>query len=43
MSDTLTMTAAQMGREIAAGRLDPRALTEAHLDAIANHPDGERV
>jgi aspartyl-tRNA(Asn)/glutamyl-tRNA(Gln) amidotransferase subunit A len=43
MGDWLWMTAAQMGREIEAGRLDPRALAEAHLDAIANHPQGERV
>ncbi|MFN3614824.1 MAG: amidase [Rubrimonas sp.] len=43
MGDMLTMTAAEMGREIGAGRLDPRALAEAHLDAIANHPDAERI
>lgn len=43
MGELTGMTAAEMGRGIGAGRLDPRALAEAHLDAIANHPDGERV
>ncbi|WP_443135109.1 amidase [Frigidibacter sp. ROC022] len=41
--DWLKMTAAEQGREIGAGRIDPVALTEAHLDAIAAHPFGPRI
>lgn len=37
------LTAAEQGREIAAGRLDPRDLTECYLDAIAAHPDTPRI
>ncbi|MEO0761181.1 MAG: amidase family protein, partial [Pseudomonadota bacterium] len=36
-------TACAQGRAIAAGRLDPVALTEAYLDAIATHPDGALI
>ena len=39
----LTAGAAAQGREIGAGRLDPRDLTEAFLDAIASHPDAARI
>jgi len=43
MDQFLSMSATAQGREIAAGRLDPRALTEAYLDAAAAHPDGARI
>jgi aspartyl-tRNA(Asn)/glutamyl-tRNA(Gln) amidotransferase subunit A len=43
MGGWLGMGAAALGREIEAGRCDPRALAEAHLDAAANHPDCARV
>ncbi|MEM6973923.1 MAG: amidase family protein [Pseudomonadota bacterium] len=36
-------TAAQQGRAIGAGTLDPRALVEAYLDAATTHPDAARV
>ena len=36
-------TAAELGRAIGAGELDPVALTEAFLDAIAAHPDAGRI
>ena len=36
-------SAAELGREIAAGRLHPVDLCEAYLDAIATHPDGGRI
>jgi aspartyl-tRNA(Asn)/glutamyl-tRNA(Gln) amidotransferase subunit A len=42
-ADWLTQSAADLGREIHAGRIDPVALTEAFLDAIATHPDGPRI
>ena len=32
-----------MGREIGAGRIHPVDLAEQHLDAIANHPLGDRI
>jgi aspartyl-tRNA(Asn)/glutamyl-tRNA(Gln) amidotransferase subunit A len=41
--DWLKMTAADLGRGIAAGRIDPVALCEAHLDAIAAHPHARRI
>lgn len=43
MQAWLTMTAADLGRGIDAGAIDPRALLETHLDAIARHPLAERV
>ncbi len=43
MKDWLTMNAAALGRAIGAGEIDPRALAETFLDAIANHPEFERV
>ena len=39
----LHMTAADLGREIAAGKINPVELTEAHLDAIAAHPLADRI
>lgn len=41
--DWLKMTAADLGRQIDAGRIDPVALAEAYLDAIDAHPDGARI
>ena len=44
MSDErLSMTASDLGRGIAAGRIDPRDLTEAFLDAAEAHPDLGRI
>jgi aspartyl-tRNA(Asn)/glutamyl-tRNA(Gln) amidotransferase subunit A len=43
MRDWTVLAAAELGREIGAGRIDPRALTERFLDAIAQHPDAERI
>ena len=44
MSDGwLWMTAAELGRGIAAGDIDPRALADAYLAAIDSHPDGARI
>ncbi len=37
------MTAAELGRGIGTGRIDPRALAEAFLGAIEAHPDGARI
>lgn len=42
-ADWLTMRAADLGRGIAAGQIDPVDLTAAYLDAIAAHPDAPRV
>ncbi len=39
----LKMTAAELGREIGAGRIDPVALTESCLEAIAAHPLADRI
>lgn len=38
-----TRTAAEIGRGIEAGSIDPLDLTEAYLDAIAAHPAGARI
>ena len=38
MQDWLRMTAADLGRGIGAGEIDPVALTETYLEAIAAHP-----
>ena len=43
MREWTTMAAADLGREIGAGRLDPRALTERFLDAIARFPEADRI
>ncbi len=40
MNDWLRMEALALGRGIAAGRIDPVELAEAHLEAIAAHPVG---
>lgn len=37
------MSAAALGRDIAKGSIDPVDLTEAFLDAIADHPDAPRI
>lgn len=41
--DGQQMTAAEQGRQIAAGRLDPVALVEGYLEAIARHPEAGRI
>ncbi|QUS36480.1 amidase [Falsirhodobacter algicola] len=38
-----TRTAAELGREIQAGRINAVELTEAFLEAAAAHPEGERI
>jgi aspartyl-tRNA(Asn)/glutamyl-tRNA(Gln) amidotransferase subunit A len=43
MTDWRTETAAAQGRAIAEGRLDPRELAEAYLEAIGAHPEAERI
>jgi aspartyl-tRNA(Asn)/glutamyl-tRNA(Gln) amidotransferase subunit A len=43
MPDILTRSAADLGRDISAGRLSPTALTEAFLDAARAHPDMPRI
>jgi len=44
MSDAwLTMTAGELGRRIGKGDIDPVALTETYLSAIAKHPFGPRI
>jgi len=41
--DRLAMTACDLGRDIGAGRIDPRDLTEAFLSAADAHPDASRI
>lgn len=43
MENRLTRTAAEIGREIEAGKIDPRDLTEAFLAAIDDHPVADRI
>lgn len=43
MQDWLTMTAADLGRGIAARQIDPVALTQTYLDAIHAHPHKDRI
>jgi len=43
MQDWRWMTAADLGRAIGAGTIDPAALTDVYLDAIDAHPDGDRI
>ncbi|WP_372570522.1 amidase [Ruegeria jejuensis] len=43
MQDWLTMTASDLGRGIAAGEIDPVALTECYLEAIDAHPHRDRI
>ena len=41
--DWLGMTAAELGRGIGAGAIDPVALTQTYLDAINDHPLKDRI
>ena len=43
MQDWLKMTAADLGRGIGAGEIDPVALCETYLDAIEAHPLRDRI
>jgi aspartyl-tRNA(Asn)/glutamyl-tRNA(Gln) amidotransferase subunit A len=43
MRDWLTMTAADLGRGIDAGQIDPVTLCQTYLDAIGAHPDRDRI
>ncbi len=43
MQDWLKMTAADLGRGIGAGEIDPVALTECYLEAISEHPTSARI
>ena len=43
MTDWTRESVAALGAAMERGALDARALTEAFLDAIANHPHGERI
>ena len=43
MDDWLNMSAADLGRGIEAGQIDPRDLTETYLSAIASHPCAGRI
>ena len=43
MENRLTTSAADLGRGIEAGTIDPRELTEAFLDAIAAHEFRDRI
>ena len=43
MSDWLSQSASDLGRGIAAGKIDPVALTETYLAAGAAHPFGPRI
>ncbi|MBE1285250.1 MAG: amidase [Rhodobacteraceae bacterium] len=43
MQDWLTKSAADLGRGIAAGEIDPVALTQTYLDAIDAHPLKDRI
>ncbi|WP_299859757.1 amidase [uncultured Roseobacter sp.] len=43
MQDWLQMTAAALGRGIAAGEIDPVALTQTYLEAIDAHPLKDRI
>ncbi|MEM7519729.1 MAG: amidase family protein [Pseudomonadota bacterium] len=43
MHDWLTMTAADLGRGIAANEIDPVTLTQTYLDAIQAHPFKDRI
>lgn len=43
MRDWLSMSAVDLGRGIGSGEIDPVALTEAYLTAIAAHPERDRV
>jgi aspartyl-tRNA(Asn)/glutamyl-tRNA(Gln) amidotransferase subunit A len=43
MQDWLTMTAADLGRGIGTGEIDPVGLTQVYLDAIDAHPLRDRI
>ncbi|NNE50847.1 MAG: amidase [Sulfitobacter sp.] len=43
MQDWLRMSAAELGRGIGAGQIDPVALTQTYLDAIDAHPLKDRI
>jgi aspartyl-tRNA(Asn)/glutamyl-tRNA(Gln) amidotransferase subunit A len=43
MQDWRWMTAADLGRAIAAGQINPVALTEVYLEAIDTHPHRDRI
>lgn len=43
MQNILTISAADIGRLIAMGQLDPIEITEAYLDAAQNHSEMERI
>ena len=43
MQDWLTLTAAALGRGVAAGEIDPVDLAGTYLDAIDGHPDRDRI
>lgn len=43
MAEWRQMGAAELGRAIGRGEIDPEELTAAFLDAIRGHPDGERI
>lgn len=43
MSDWLSMTLADLGRDIEGGAIDPRDLTAAYLDAIESHEHKDRI
>lgn len=43
MQDWLSMSASDLGRGIAAGEIDPVALTETYLAAIDAHPSKDRI
>ena len=43
MREWLEMTAADLGRGIAAGDIDPAALCDTYLDAIEAHPMRDRI
>lgn len=43
MQDWLWMTAADLGRGVGAGEIDPAALTETYLTAIDAHPQAHRI
>ena len=43
MQEWLTMTAADLGRGIGAGHIDPEALARTYLDAIDGHPLRDRI
>lgn len=42
-TDWLKMTAAELGRGIGAGAIDPVALSQTYLEAIAAHPQAPRI